>query len=151
MAMLKRLQVIYRALLMGQLLFLIIVIIVRQQALFSFAANPGVEKMLQLVALVLAFAGYYAGIKNFQRRTERLRAATATPTDKMKAYTAVSIFCWALGEAPVLFSLVCYLLSGNWVFIIFAMLLLFIFAGFFPAKHKVLRELALTETDLLDE
>ncbi len=145
---LKRLQVLYSALLMGQALFFVAVILLRNQGTISFDMSNGTDRILQVIAVVFAFAASYIGIKIYHRKTATLREGNFTPEEKMKQYTQASIVRWALGEAAVLFTLIGYLLTGNWAFTGLTIILLFLFAGYYPSKPKIVKDLDLTEQDI---
>ncbi len=143
----KRMQIVYKALLTGQIVFLVIAIFIQQQRAIPPASNE-LGRVLQVAAVLAALMGVAGGIYWFNGKVKALKEGNASTAEKLAQYQQSSIVKWAMAEAPILFCIISYLLTGNFSFLAFALLLMFVFAGFFPARPKVLQELGLSETDL---
>ena len=68
--------------------------------------------------------------------------------EKFAVYRSASIIEWALLEAPVLFCIVCFFLTGNYAFMALAVVLIFLFVLVAPSKTKTLNHLQINEAEL---
>jgi hypothetical protein len=139
----KKLQTIYKALLMGQVLFAGLAIFIRMQGAFT-NVTEDMSRILQVVAVVFAFSSVWAGMSLYRKRVSAVKDKDITTEKKISEYTSTSLIKWAMTEGPCLFCIAGYLLTGNWSFIGLGAILLFIFAGYAPQKSKVIAELGLT-------
>jgi hypothetical protein len=142
----KKLQTIYQAMLMAQVLFAGLAIFMRMQSVIT-NVTEDVSRILQVVAVVFAFSSVWAGMSVYRRRIAALKDQPAGAPQKINAYTSASLIKWAMTEGPCLFCIAGYLLTGNWSFLALAAVLLFIFAGYAPQKSKVVAELGLTDRE----
>jgi uncharacterized membrane protein len=142
----KKLQTIYQAMLMAQVLFAGIAVFIRTQSPFQ-NVTEDTSRILQVVAIVFAFSSIWAGMSLYRKRIAALKEQPADATQKINGYTAASLIKWAMAEGPCLFCSVGYLLTGNWAFIMLAAVVLFVFAGYAPQKSKITAELGLTEQE----
>jgi hypothetical protein len=145
---LKRLQTLYMALLTGQVLFLVIAIVLRVQRLFTQQAAQHIDRILQVVAVVLAVVCFLGGARLYHQKITAIRNSSDTVADKLRYYTSASILRWAIAEAPVLFSIAGYIITGNWAFIVLAAIMLFFFAGYAPSKMRIQNETGISGEDL---
>lgn len=146
-ANLKVIQVLYKALLTGQIIFLGVAIFVRSRGLIA-GVGPDISRILQVVAVLFAFTGIWFGLWYYRKRIAIIRDMNAPVDEKLKLYQAASIVKWALTEGPCLLCAAGYLLTGNWSFIALGAIVLFVFAGYNPQKSLVARELGLGEDEL---
>lgn len=144
---LKSIQLLYKALLMAQVLFLGVAIFVRSQNLVALV-DEEFNRLFQIVVVVISFAGIWFGMWYYRKRVAIIRDMNVAAEERLKQYQAVSIIKWALTEGPCLLCAVGYLLTGNWAFLALAAVILFIFAGYNPQKSMVMRELGLAEDEL---
>jgi hypothetical protein len=143
----KKLQVIYKAQLLGMMLFGGIVIFVKTTGIVRIVPENA-SRVLQVIAVLFSFVSVWAGMRIYRKRVGAAKEAAGTAENKMAAYTSASILKWATTEAPCLFCIIGILITGNWSFAGLAAILLFIFAGYNPQKDKVMNELALTDEEL---
>jgi hypothetical protein len=140
----KKLQTLYRALLMGQVLFAAVAVFIRTQGVFS-NVTEDVSRILQVVAVVFAFTSIWAGMSVYRKRVAALKDKDISTEKKIGEYTGISLMKWAMTEGPALFCMVGYLLTGNWSFIGLGAIVLFVFAGYAPQKSKIIAELGLSD------
>lgn len=146
---LKTLQLIYKALLMGQVLFAGIVVFIRAKGFgIENTVDENTSRILQIVALVTGFGCLWFGMRFYRKRIAEIRDANIAASEKLKQYQAASIIKWGLTEGPCLFCIVGYFLTGNWSFLALAGIIIFVFAGYNPQKSLVMRELGLAEDEL---
>ena len=143
---LKRLQFLFNALLTGQVIFLIIVVFIKSKKLVP-DADEQLNKILQILALLIAVGGFFGGNKLFYNSIEKLRQEGISVAEKFKQYQKISIIKWAMAEAACIFALIGYLITGNAAFIALAGVLLFIFFGYNPVKSKIVQQLQLDEEE----
>jgi hypothetical protein len=142
----KKLQTIYKALLMGQVLFAGLAVFIRMQGAIT-NVTEDISRILQVVAIVFAFSSVWAGMSLYRKRAGALKEKDISIEKKISEYIRTSLIKWAMTEGPCLFCIAGYLLTGNWSFIGLGAILLFIFAGYAPQKSKAVAELGLTEQE----
>jgi hypothetical protein len=135
-----RLQIIYRAMLLGQVIFLGIVFFIQQQGVIDKVPET-INRVLQVAVIVLGAAGVVTGHRMYKAKVTAINNSNATVEEKLKQYTTPMLIRCALTEFPVLLSGISYMLTGNTAFLLAAGVLVFIFAGYHPAKQKLLTEL----------
>lgn len=144
----KSLRVLYLALLTGQVLFVIISFVVVK---FNDAlpVNENFSRVLQIIALGVAAAAFFIGYNIFKKRIKGIHeAGYITMERKIEQYRAVSIMRWALMEGSTLFSIIGFIITSNYAFVILAALMLFFFAGLNPTKDKLVRDLQLKKSEI---
>lgn len=145
---LRGLQIIHRAMLLGQVIFLAIAMFLKLTDSFP-ADLHELDKTLQVVAIVLCLGGFFIGSSLFKRKIQQ--AVDTYPPDitqKAAAYRSASIVQWALLEGPSLFCIVCFLLVGNYAFAALAIALMLLFALTAPVKLKIMLQLRLSEQEM---
>jgi len=107
----KSLPVIFRAMLLGQILFFGIALFLYVSKKFP-AGLQHLDKPLQVTVVVLSFICIYAGIIIFRKKMQTL-AEVKDESEKWKILTSAHLIRWALIEGPVLFCIICFFLVGN--------------------------------------
>ncbi|MBX2933096.1 MAG: hypothetical protein KF825_02560 [Ferruginibacter sp.] len=144
---LHALNIMHKALLMGQIIFAAVcVYLVYSGMVKSFSIN--LDKPLQVAALLLAAAGVFGGNAFLKKKLLQIRDLQANAKQRFEAYRAACLLHWAFIEAPAIFSIICFFLTGNYAFIALAFLLIMIFAIQAPAKNKVAQQLQVDEAEL---
>jgi hypothetical protein len=108
------------------------------------------DRIFQVIALVLSAAGFFAGATLFKNKILMLRNMEADAKEKFALYKGACVFQWALMEAPCLFCIVCFFLTGNYAFVALASVLILLFAMQAPSKVKISFHLGLGEEELED-
>lgn len=143
----KSLNIIHKAMLMGQIIFAAICIyLVYSGIIKSFSSE--LDKLLQAIALSLAAAGLFGGRYYFKNKILQISDMQADVKVKFEAYRTACLLQWALLEAPALFSVICFFLTGNYAFIALALLLIVIFAIMVPLKSNIALQLQVSEAEL---
>jgi hypothetical protein len=145
---LKGLQIIHRAMLIGQVMFLAIAIFLKLTDSFPSDLHE-LDKTLQVVAIVLCLGGFFIGSSLFKKKIQH--AVDTYPPDikeKAVAYRSACIVQWALLEGPSLFCIICFLLVGNYAFAALAISLMLLFGLTAPVKLKVMLQLRLSEEEM---
>lgn len=71
-------------------------------------------------------------------------------SEKMAAYQTASIIRWAMLEGPSLFAIVCYLLTGNYKFLLMAGAVIAVFIMNKPSKDKLVQDLELNQSESIE-
>lgn len=144
---LKTMQTLYKALLLGQVIFFAMAVWVQHKGMMP-RPDLSLDRILQVAAVATGFLLIWLGLSYHRKKVAQLRDASMPVAQKLKAYQSVSIVKWALTEAPNLLCAVGYLFTGNWSFLALGAVILFVFAGYNPQRSLVVRELGLGEGDL---
>jgi hypothetical protein len=145
-ATLKALQIIHRAMLLGQIVFLLIVVFLKYSNRFP-STLQHLDQLLQLVALVLSFGGFFIGGVIFKKKLQQVKEVPDLVA-KVMAYRSGCMIQWALLEAASFFCILCFLLVGNYAFLALSLALLLAFAVVGPSKLKLMLQLQLSEEEL---
>jgi len=143
---LKSLQLIFRALLTGQVLFLAVAFFLKYQQLFPDIMKEQ-DKLLQLASLLCGSVLIWTGFTIFKKKMSQAKKADQSFNEKIILYRSASLVQWAMTEAASLFSIVCFLLTGNYAFTGLTVLFLFIFSGHYPVKIKIVNQLELSSEE----
>ena len=141
---LTRLHQIY---LIGQL----IVAVIASFLVYShFSRGSQLEKPLQVMSVLLSIGGFILGNWLFKKRLINIRAMQGTALEKFKVYSETCILQWNLLQGPCLFSLVSFLITGDYAFLCLAGALLLTFVVLAPSKIKVIYDLELSDEEAAD-
>lgn len=142
----KGLQFIYFALLVGQIFFVIISLFLVTQKLFK-SDRHDLENILMPVLVILALICMVSGNKLFKGKLQKLGEVHPV-SQRFSEYRAACMVRWALLEGPCIFSIICFLLTSNFLFLVIAALILFIFGSTAPVKNKVAADLGISPEEL---
>jgi hypothetical protein len=144
---LKALNILHKALMAMQILF--------ASVCASFVYSQGVlpaakelDKVLQVIALVLTAGGIFAGMSLFKKKLTQIREMETAAKEKFNLYRGACILQWALMEGPSLFCVTCFFLTGNYAFLVIVLVVIFLFAMTAPSKSKILLQLQISEAEL---
>jgi len=143
----RSLQLIYRALLWGQILFLAIALIA-VATIAKKSASEQLDRQLQVIAVLVSFSAFIIGSRIFKKKLFQARHANISAKEKLAMYRSASLIQWALMDAATVFCIVAYIITHNFAFIALALLLLVIFGAMNPFKSKVMLQLALSPSDV---
>ena len=143
----RSLQLIYRALLWGQILFLVIALIAAS-TIAKKTASEQLDRQLQVIAVLVSFSAFIIGSRIFKKKLFQARHANISAKHKLVIYRTASIIQWVLMDVATVFCIAGYIVTHNFSFIGLAMLMLVIFGGMNPFKSKVMLQLALSSADV---
>jgi hypothetical protein len=144
---LKILNLLHKALLMGQVLFAGVSIYLVYSGNFLPPAKE-LDRTLQVIALAAAAGGIYAGMLLFKKKLIQIGEMQAEVKLKLALYRAACIMQWALMEGPSVFCIACFLMTGNYAFLALVVVILFLFVMTAPSKSKILMQLQISEAEL---
>jgi hypothetical protein len=143
----KSLQLVHKIMLVMQLVFAGVIIgLVASGTLVPSQKN--LDNTLQIVAVVMAAACYLMGTRQYKQKLMSIRESSHHPQQKWQEFRAASILLWAMLEAPTLFCIISFLLTGNYAFIALVAALLFLFFIFGVNKQKLLVFLNMSEQEV---
>ena len=146
---LQSLNIIHKALMTGQILFAAVCIYLIYSKTILPSANE-LDKILQVVALIVTTGGVFAGISFFKKQLLQIREMQTGAKEKFDQYRKACIGQWALLEGPSIFCIICYFITANYAFLGLVLILLFLFAMMAPSKQKILLQLQISESELDD-
>ncbi|MEP7143815.1 MAG: hypothetical protein ABI707_13130 [Ferruginibacter sp.] len=144
---LKALLILHKAMLAGQVIFGAIAFFLVYSGSFYQGAHQAGE-ILQVVAIILAAGGFYAGNFLFKRKVTQIREMKAGAKEKFELYRRACMLQWILIEGPCLFVIISFLLTGNYAFLGLAGVLMLLFAMLAPSKVKMVFYLQLSEKEI---
>ena len=106
----KILSILHKGLMMGQVLFSGICIYLVYTNTILPAAKE-LDKILQVVALIITAGGIYAGITFFKKKLMQIRAMQAAAKEKFALYRTACLIQWALLEGPSIFCTIGFFLK----------------------------------------
>lgn len=131
----------------GQILFASVCIYLIYSKLVLPAADE-LDKVLQVVALMITAGAIFAGMSLFKKKLIQLREMQISAKEKFNLYRSACIVQGALLEGPSLFCIICFFLTGNYAFLALMLVVLFLFSMTAPSKIKVLLQLQISEAEL---
>ena len=139
----------HKALLMGQVLFACVCIYLVYTNTIPPSAQE-LDKILQVIALIAAAGGIYAGMTLFKKKLIQISAMQADAKEKFALYRTACLMQWALLEGPSIFCTICFFLTGNYTFLALVLIIIFIFILTAPSKLKMQLQLPISEAELED-
>jgi hypothetical protein len=139
--MLKMLTILFLALLVGPVMFIMVSILARQGGGFD-NQEPMEEILLPMVAIA-AILGIVGGGILFRQQIKKVSPQQAL-TRKIQQYQVAILLRLAVLEAPTLLTVVGFLLTGNLIFLGMALALLLMMGMRRPSLTEAIESLALT-------
>lgn len=143
----KGMQIIHRAMLLGIILFAAIAFFLTYSGNFPPLLQQ-YDQGLQVAAIVLSLAGFFIGNALFKKKIFQIRSSSDSLSNKFSLYRSASLLQWALLEGPALFTIICFLLVGNYAFLALAGALMILFSINTPTKIKMAMLLQITEEEI---
>lgn len=145
----KALNILHKAMLIGQVLFAAVCFFM----LYTKTIVPSLQhldKVLQVVAIILSITGFFAGNFLFKKRLLQVKEISTGIKEKFAMYRSACIMQWAFLEAPVLLSIVGFFLTGNYAFLALSAALILLFVVLGPSKIKIAIQLGVTENEIAE-
>lgn len=138
----------YRKFLSAQVIGWALALVIVLSKWYHTYGNTGLDRLLQLLSVVIAFITVLVGALLFRRRLELVKNGVLPVREKLDNYYQVAMIQWILLTAASAFCILSYLLVGNWSFPALGMALLAILGGLSPFRQKVMLQLRLSEADV---
>lgn len=146
---LKTLLLLHKALLIGQLIFAAVAFYLIYTDSFP-KEWQHLDQVLQVAAIVFSTTGFFAGSMLFKKRLLKARKTETGLADKWALYRTACIIQWAMIEAPCLFAITCFLLTGNYAFFALAAVLILLFTTMGPSSVKIIFQLQVSEAEIAE-
>ena len=143
----RALQMLFIAMLYGQIIFALIAFILVRYQFFTVNIEYGTGRSLETIAIIVSFAAVLLSYNLFKRRVGQAIQIVA-PKEKFAEYRTACIIRYAIQESATLISLIFYLLTAKWNFIVIAIILIFIFMSQNPIRQRIKAELMVSDTDI---
>ena len=142
---LKAIKILFLAMLMAQILFLVVsILVIFQTSLVG--TNKELSKILLIVSTACILIGVYISNTLSRKKIAELRGSKSL-LEKLQGYRTILIIKYALLEAPSFLTIVSYLLTGNTSFLLLAFLIIVVFAMNNPTKDKLIFDLELNREE----
>lgn len=143
----KALKIIHLALVAGPVTFVIVSWLLVARGAMGKEAQAQ-ELIFIILSLVLAGITLAAGRIVFAKRLEAIRQMEADSKSKLYAYLSASIPYWAMTEAPAMFSLVGFLLTGSRILLGIGLCLIVYLIFQKPTVQKMANDLGISESEI---
>jgi hypothetical protein len=145
---LKKLSIIHKAMLFGQILFAAIACYLLWSGTTQPVLDNSTEKIFQVIAIVFGAAGFFGGTFLMKKKILEARDMSGTAREKFDLYKSTAILQWAMLEGPALFCIISFFLSGNYALLALAGVLIILFAILAPTRNKLLFQLNLSQEEV---
>jgi len=145
-------SILFVAMLMGQIVFTAITLYLNQSLGGGIAEDEIIRDVFLLIVPVF-FLGQMLASKIVISRKLKLARSKETLKEKLFDYKSISIIRLALLEGVSFFSIICFMLTGDYIFLVFVGLIMVLFVINKPTKEKLVEELQLNreEQAILDD
>lgn len=143
----KTIQIIFMALLSGQIMFAAVVFFILNPTETFYALNFG--DTFTLLILVLSVASIIGSSVVFKLLIKNINP-TESAVNKAVSYRMAKIISWAISESVVMLSVVLFLVTGNTLFQLIFFILLIFFISKVPSKVKFIEEAKISRQELLN-
>ncbi|HMG83749.1 MAG TPA: hypothetical protein VK559_11985 [Ferruginibacter sp.] len=140
----KAVNILHKAFLGAQLVFAAIAFGLVYN---GFPHNQTLEKPLQLISVLFSIGAFIAGNQIFKKRLETIREMQDTTRAKFEIYRAACITQWSLLQGASMFSIISFLLTGDYAFLYLAGALILTFGMLSPSKTKTIYDLQLSDEE----
>lgn len=145
----KSIKIVHLALVIGVVFFALVSVFLQINGFGTLGEliNNGLLLIIPLLALIGIFGSNFI----FKKRLRKIVDKTNL-NEKMEDYRSALILKFALIEGPSFFAIVAYLLTGNYIFLGTAVVLIIVFLIYTPSRTKFISDLELTkdESDLIN-
>ncbi|MFN3872254.1 MAG: hypothetical protein ACK4R9_04575 [Ignavibacterium sp.] len=141
----KAVQIIFFALLTGQIIFLFIAVFLVQSS--NVVPDENLFLILFVVDLLIIAPAIVAGPMFYRSFISRVKPKMSL-SEKFNLYKQGTIIKLALVEAPTIFSIVAYMLTGSLVFLILAIGVLVLFFQHKPTIEKFANDFDISLSEL---
>jgi len=144
MQQLRPIRFVFLGMIGSQLFFMLIVLyLVNKGVTFL---DSGMEAPFNIIVPVFALIGIIVGNILYKMRI-KIAQKQDTLGQKLQFFKIALILRYAFLEGPSLLAIVCYILVGNYLYLVMSGFLLLMFAAYFPAKFRVVVDLQLSQEE----
>jgi hypothetical protein len=142
----KSIQLLHKAIMLGIMLFMVVAVVLISTGILNKPA-PQLDRILQVLVLVLAVIAYFAG-RTVSNKKIMLAKEQETASAKFALYKNGMLVFWIALEMPALLGIIGFILTANYAFIVMSFVLLLFIAAAAPSKKTICYLLQLTEEEI---
>ncbi len=143
----KTMNILHKAFLLGQIIFFALSIFIVYSKMIEPPAKE-LNKLFQLMVIIVAAGGYFSGAAIFKNKLVQIGEMKSSTKEKFEIYRVASIIKWSLLEGPFIFSIIGFVLTGNYAFLALAFVLMLLFTIESPTDIKIAMHLGISESEL---
>ena len=147
---LKQTRLLFTAILSGVLIFLLVAVVVNET---MGVLKPSLLVYLTEARLVIAIVSFTAMLtakRLFTRDMETAKKSLIHLSDKLNHYRSALIKYVAICEVPAMVAIILFLFMGNFIFIVYAAVLIGFIAVMMPSRKKIITLLDLDSGEQLE-
>ncbi len=144
----RSITILHLALLVGQLLLGIIIVSLVYFKNASYFSLQGISQQLLIACLLFSVVAYFAGNNLFKKKLEQINEEYNPVSQKLNDYRAANILRWAMMEGAVMFCIIIFFATGNYLIILIAGVMMLLFLSTRPTLLKTIRDLDISEAEL---
>ncbi|WP_461629709.1 hypothetical protein [Labilibaculum euxinus] len=137
---------IHAALLTGQVFFASFAVFINQTQGAVVAGDEVLRTMFMIMIPLFFLVTYSVGNLVSNKKLKLAKEETELKT-KMESYRAINIIKYAMLEGTAFCAIITYLLTGELLLLGFAVMIMLLFATYYPTKEKLMRELELNRAE----
>lgn len=143
----RNLKIVHTAILCGLAFFAIISLVIPRQDMGQ-DADKSFEQILQAIAAVISLLSLLVGFNIFKKQLLAARNDGGSAATRMAIYRSACITWWAIIDGPGIFSIIGFILTGNYIFLALAVFHLALLAVFMPRRDNIILLLNLTSEEV---
>ena len=119
---------------------------------YSGNVNPALQQadhLLQVIAILVAITFYLGGNAYLRKKIEWIRLGGAEVTAKLEGFRRASVTQWSLLGIAATFSILSFLLVGNYAFFALAIAIAILLAMNAPGKSRISMLLQIREEEIV--
>lgn len=147
----KTLRIIFFAFIAGLLMFsLVSTVVVNNQVIPQLTED--LKAIFLIIIAIMSVSNIFIGKIIFNKRIEQAKTKLDF-NEKLNIYMSANIIRFALIEGVALFSIICFMLMGDWIFLAVTAVLIVFFITLQPTIERCAMDLELTldERELLEK
>lgn len=144
----KSISILHLALLIGQFLFGIIILLLVHSIGDRTSRLKGIDQPLLILCLFLGVAACLGGTFLFRKKLDQINQDGKEIHKKLTDYRSASITRWAILESSILFSIIIFFITGKYLIISISLILIIFFASLRPTEKKITSDLNISEQEI---
>lgn len=141
------LRMLHLSVVAGLTIFSVLALVLVEQKVIP-VVEESVDRVLQLIIIIVAVAAVFLGFKLFQSRLLSIRHNSGPAGERIARYRTACITWWMMIEVPAMLAVIGFLLTGNYAFFAVALFLWLILILFTPRKDNIVLLLNLTSEEV---
>lgn len=141
------LQLLFMAMLYGQILFAILVLVLVKAGFFKGVIETETERIFEAICMGVSFIAIATAFILFKRKMEQVKTIKNLAS-RFTEYRNACVVKYTLMEIPSLLAVVFYMLTARWNFLLMAVIVIFIFMSQNPIRQRIKVELGVDDIEI---